>query len=81
MTRAIQGAPAEPLRRALKALSELWFWIAWTADTDLAPEPHASVRCIRDAATTLRRAADLLDLAVDPAEAHDGRGVRHGPGR
>ena len=78
MTRAIHGAPADALRQALKALSGLSFWIAWTADPDLAPEPHVSVRCIRDAATALRRAADLLDQAADRAEADeaekDGRG-------
>ena len=68
MTRAIHGAPAEALRRALKALSELSFWIAWTADSDLAPEPHVSLRCIRDAAIELRKAADLLDQAAERAE-------------
>ena len=68
MTRAIHGAPAEALRRALKALSQLSFWIAWTADSDLAPEPPVSVRCIRDAADALRKAADLLDQAADRAE-------------
>ena len=36
MTRAIHGAPAEALRQALKALSELSFWIAWTADHRLS---------------------------------------------
>ncbi len=77
MTRAIHGAPAEALRRALKALSELSFWIAWTADFDLSPEPHVSVRCIRDGATELRKAADLLDQAADRAEAEqDEQGVR-----
>ena len=68
MTRAIHGAPAEALRRALKALSELSFWIAWTADSDLAPEPPVSARCMRDAADALRKAADLLDQAADRAE-------------
>ena len=68
MTRAIHGAPAQALRQALKALSELSFWIAWTADPDLAPEPHVSVRCIRDAASALRKAADLLDRAADRAD-------------
>ena len=72
MTRAIHGAPAEALRQALKALSELSFWIAWTADSALAPEPHVSMRCIRDGATALRRAADLLDRAGDRAEADEG---------
>ena len=77
MTRAIHGAPAEALRRALKALSELSFWIAWTAD--LAPEPHVSVRCMRDGATELRKAADLLDQAADRAEAEEYE--QGGPGR
>ena len=81
MTRAIHGAPAEALRQALKALSQLSFWVAWTADSDLAPESHASVRCIRDAATALRKAADLLDQAADRADADEGKdGGRH-PGR
>ena len=79
MTRAIHGAPAEALRQALKALSELSFWIAWTADSDLAPGRHVSVRCIRDAAIALRKAADLLDQAADRAEADErdevGRGA------
>ncbi|MCY4028359.1 MAG: hypothetical protein OXH75_18850 [Acidobacteria bacterium] len=76
MTRAIHGAPAEALRRALKALSELSFWIAWTADPDLAPEPHVSARCMRDAASALHRAADLLDQAAGHTEADAGeRGV------
>ena len=44
MTRAIHGAPAEALRQALKALAELSFWISWTADADLAPEPVVSAR-------------------------------------
>ena len=69
MTRAIHGAPAEALRRALKALSELSFWLAWTADSDLAPEPPVSARCMRDAADALRKAADLLDQAAYRAEA------------
>ena len=67
MTRAIHGAPAEALRRALKALSQLSFWIS-----DLAPDPPVSARCIRDAASALRKAADLLDQAADRAEADDG---------
>ena len=72
MTRAIHGAPAEALRRALEALSQLSFWIAWTADSDLAPDPPVSVRCIRDTAKTLRKAADLLDQAADRAESDEG---------
>ena len=81
MTRAIHGAPAEALRRALDALSQLSFWIAWTADPDLAPEPHVSVRCIRDAASALRKAADLLDQAADRAEAdqRNEHGSKPGP--
>ncbi len=58
----LHGAPAEALRQALKTLSELSFWIAWMAD--LAPEPHVSARCRRDAATALRKAAYLLDRAA-----------------
>ena len=73
MTRAIHGAPAEALRRALKALSQLSFWIAWTADPDLAPEPHVSVRCIRNAADAFPKAADLLDCAADWTEADEGK--------
>jgi len=73
MKRAIHGAPAEALRQALKALSQLSFWIAWTADPDLAPEPFVSTRCMRDAATALRNAADLLDQAAERAEADRGR--------
>ena len=66
--RAIHGAPAEALRQALKALSELSFWIAWTSDPDLAPEPVVSARCMRDAATALRKAARLLDDAANRAD-------------
>ena len=80
MTRAIHGAPAEALRRALKALSQLSFWIAWTADPDLAPEPHVSLRCIRDAASALRKAADLLDQAADRAQADEGKASGRAPG-
>ena len=79
MTRAIHGAPAEALRRALKALSQLSFWIAWTADSDLAPEPPVSARCIRDAANALRNAAELLDQAADRAEADQGETGGPGP--
>ena len=68
MTRAIHGVPAEALRQALKALAGLSFWIAWTADPDLAPDPPVSARCMRDAANALRKAADLLDQAADRAE-------------
>ncbi len=71
MTRANHGAPAEALRRALEALSQLSFWIAWTADSDLAPEPPVSARCIRDAANALRKAADLLGQAADRIDAID----------
>ncbi len=68
MTRAIHGASAEALRQALKALAELSFWISWTADDDLAPEPVVSARCMRDAASALRKAARLLDEAADRAD-------------
>ena len=81
MTRAIHGAPTEALRRALKALSELSFWIAWTADSDLAPEPRVSARCIRYAATALRQAANLLDQAAERAEADEGKEGARRPGR
>ena len=67
MTRAIHGAPAEALRQALKALSELSFWISWTADPDLTPDVPVSARCMRDAAAGLRKAACLLDDAADRA--------------
>ena len=81
MSRAIHGAPAEALRQALKALSELSFWIAWTADSDLAPELHVSVRCIRDGASELRKAADLLEQTADQAEADQGEIRGRSPGR
>ena len=71
MTRAIHGAPAEALRQALEALARLSFWIAWTADPDLAPNAPESARCMRDAANALRKAADVLDLAAGRAEAPD----------
>ncbi|MDE0704055.1 MAG: hypothetical protein OXH59_10060 [Rhodospirillaceae bacterium] len=81
MTHAIHGPPAEAVRRALKALSELSFWIAWTADSDLVPEPHVSIRCMRDGANELRKAADLLDQAADRAEADEDERRGRGPGR
>ena len=68
MTRAIHGAPGEALRQALEALAQLSFWISWTADPDLAPEPVVSARCMRDAAKALRKAAGLLDQAADRAD-------------
>ena len=68
MTRAIHGAPGEALRQALEALARLSFWISWTADPDLAPEPIVSARCMRDAANALRKAAGLLDQAADRAD-------------
>ena len=68
MSRAIHGAPAEALRQALKALSELSFWISWTADPDLHPDIPVSARCLRDAAAALRKAARLLDEAADSAD-------------
>ena len=68
MKRAIHGAPAEALRQALEALASLSFWISWTSDPDLAPEPVVSARCMRDAAKALRKAARLLDEAADRAD-------------
>ena len=68
MTRAIHGAPAEALRQALEALAGLSFWISWTSDPDLGPEPFVSARCMRDAANALRKAARLLDDAADRAD-------------
>ena len=68
MMRAIHGAPAEALRQALEALAGLSFWISWTSDPDLAPEPVVSAGCIRDAANALRKAARLLDEAADRAD-------------
>ena len=68
MIRAIHGAPAEALRQALEALAGLSFWISWTSDPDLGPEPFVSARCMRDAANTLRKAARLLDDAADRAD-------------
>ena len=68
MIRAIHGAPAEALRQALEALAGLSFWISWTSDHDLGPEPLVSARCIRDAANALRKAARLLDDAADQAD-------------
>ena len=66
--RAIHGAPAEALRQALEALAGLSFWISWTSDPDLGPEPFVSARCMRDAANALRKAARLLDDAADRAD-------------
>ena len=68
MKRAIHGAPAEALRQALEALAQLSFWIPWTSDPDLAPEPVVSARCMRDAAKALRKAARLFDEAADRAD-------------
>ena len=68
MNRAIHGAPAEALRQALEALAGLSFWISWTSDPDLGPEPFVSARCMRDAANALRKAARLLDDAADRAD-------------
>ena len=59
MMRAIHGAPAEALRQALEALAQLSFWISWTSDPDLAPEPVVSARCMRDGRKALRKAARL----------------------
>ena len=67
--RGIHGAPAEALRQALEALAGLSFWIGWTADPDLGPEIPVSARCMRDAATALRKAARLLDDAAHRADA------------
>ena len=77
MSRAIYGAPAEALRQALDALARLAFWISWTADPDLRPDiPVSTVRALvgehaGEAAAALRKAADVLDLAADRAEALD----------
>ena len=71
MSRAIYGAPAEALRQALDALARLAFWISWTADSDLRPDIPVSTRNMREAAAALRKAADVLDLAADRAEALD----------
>ena len=68
MIRAIHSAPAEALRQALEALAGLSFWISWTSDPDLGPEPFVSARCMRDAANALRKAARLLDDAADRAD-------------
>ena len=68
MTRAIHGAPGEALRQALEALAQLSFWISWTSDPDLGPEPLVSARCMRDAANALRKAARLLDDAANRAD-------------
>ena len=72
MTRAIHGSPAEALRQALEALARLSFWISWTADSDLPPDIPVSTRNMREAAAALHKAADVLDLAADRAEALDG---------
>ena len=71
VSRAIYGAPAEALRQALDALARLAFWISWTADSDLRPDIPVSTRNMREAAAALRKAADVLDLAADRAEALD----------
>ena len=72
MNRRIHGAPAQALSDALAALSGLAFWIAWTADPDLPPEPSVSTRTMRDAAGSLRKAARLLEEAADRAEPPSG---------
>ena len=71
MSRAIYGAPAEALRQALDALARLAFWISWTADPDLRPDIPVSTRNMREAAAALHKAADVLDLGADRAEAPD----------
>ena len=67
MIRAIHGAPAEALSQALKALSDLSFWIAWTSDPDLAPKRAVSARCMRHAARLLDEAADRAEPPADAA--------------
>ena len=67
MNRRIHGAPAHALQKALTALSGLAFWIAWTADPDLPPEPSVSAREMRNAAHALRKAARLLEEAAERA--------------
>ncbi|MCY4599749.1 MAG: hypothetical protein OXF27_07500 [Acidobacteria bacterium] len=74
MNRRIHGAPAQALSDALAALSELAFWVVWTADPDLSPEPPVSARAMRDAARSLRKAAQLLEEAADRAEPPSGPG-------
>lgn len=77
----IHGAPAQALRNALAALSDLAFWIAWTADPDLPPEPAIGARAMRHTAASLRKAARLLDEAADredlPSGGDAGTGRRH----
>ena len=68
MNRRIHGAPARALSDALAALSGLAFWVAWTADADLPPDPAVSARTMRDTAGSLRKAARLLDEPADRAE-------------
>ena len=70
MTPAIHGAPAEALRRTLKAMAQLSSWISRTADPDtgLRPQPFVSARNMHDAAAALRDAAGLLDEAADRAD-------------
>ena len=68
----IHGAPAHALSNALSALAKLSFWVAWTADPDLPPEPSVSAQALRDAADALRQAARLLDEAADRAEPPSG---------
>ena len=81
MNRRIHGAPAQALSDALAALSELAFWVAWTADPGLPPEPSISARSMRDAAGSLRKAARLLEEAADRAEPPSGpaRDTRRDP--
>ena len=81
MKRAIHGAPTEALRQALGALAQLSFWISWTSDPDLAPEPVISARCMRDAAMALRKAARLLDEAADRADPPPRHRTARGPSR
>ena len=72
MNRRIHGAPAQALSDALAALSGLAFWVAWTADLSLPPDPAVSARAMRDAAHSLRKAARLLGEAADRAEPPSG---------
>ncbi len=68
MSRRIHGAPAQALSDALAVLSALAFWIAWTADADLPPDPAVSARTMRDAVGSLRKAARLIEESADWAE-------------
>ena len=67
MTRAIHRAPAAALRQALEASGQALLLDIVDRRPDLSPDIPVSTRNKREAAATLRKAADVLDLAADRA--------------